>query len=130
MKAMIMPILAGSLLLAALPALAASSGAADAYAEAAADRGLAATRFLDDAQSQYDTWYQRMADLDLDILNRSVTMSVARKARLDRAWDDLKRRWSDLRTASGGDWSNASAAWQQAATRMQQAWQRLGPAQG
>lgn len=130
MKPMTVPILAGSLLLAAVPAFAASPAASSPYATTAAVDESGATAFMNNADWQYTNWSQKMADLNMGILNKSVTMSAKAKAELDKVWDKLKLSWAQLRTANNKDWDSARSAWESAAKEMQDAWQRLAPQQG
>ena len=130
MKSMTVTILAGSLLLAALPALAASPAAPSPYAITAAVDESAATQFLSNADWQYTDWSQKMADLDMGILQKNVAMSAQAKADLDRAWDNLKASWAQLRSANNRDWDSARASWERASEKMQDSWQHLVPKQG
>jgi len=130
MKPMTVTILAGSLLLAALPALAASPAAPSPYAIRASFTESAATEYLNNADWQYNDWSQKMADLDMGILEKKVTMSAQARAELDKAWDNLKARWTQLRSANNKDWDSARAAWESASKEMQESWQHLAPKQG
>ena len=130
MKSMTVTILAGSLLLAALPALAASPAAPSPYATRESFIESAATAYLNDADWQYNDWSQKMADLDIGILEKKVAMSVEARANLDKAWDHLKLSWAQLRSANNRDWGNARASWETASKVMQDSWQHLAPQQG
>ena len=130
MKRMTVPILAGSLLLAAVPALAASPAGSSPYATSTSFIESAATAYLNDADFQYTGWSQKMADLELDILHKKVAVSAQAKADLDKAWDNLKASWAQLRSTNNKDWDSARASWESAAKGMQDAWQHLAPKQG
>ncbi|MFI5020961.1 MAG: hypothetical protein ACHQRJ_04825, partial [Alphaproteobacteria bacterium] len=75
-------------------------------------------------------WSQKMADLDMGILEKKVTMSAQAKADLDKAWDKIKLRWAQLQSANNNDWDGARASWAKASEEMQDAWQHLVPHQG
>jgi hypothetical protein len=130
MKPMTVTILAGSLLLAALPALAASPADSSPYVRTASVDESAATAYLNNADWQFTAWDTKMADLDMGIINKSVTMSAEAKTDVDKAWDNLKLRWTQLRTVNARDWDSARAAWETAVESMQKTWQHLVPQQG
>lgn len=130
MKRMTVPILAGSLLLAALPALAASPATSSPHIIRTSVGGFAATQYLNDAELQCNDWYQKMANLDMGIIQKTVTLSAQAKAELDQAFDNLKQRWAQLQTANAQDWDSARASWEKAAEKMQDTWQKLSPQHG
>jgi hypothetical protein len=125
MKPMTVAILAGSLLLGALPAFAASPAAPSPSATRESFIESAATAYLNNADWQYNDWSQKMADLTMGVMEKKVAMSVDARANVDKAWDNLKLRWAGLRTANNRDWDNARASWETASNEMQAAWQRL-----
>ena len=124
------PILAGSLLAAALPAIAASPVTSSPNTVTAAFIETAATEYLNNASFQYDDWSQKMAHLDMGILEKKVTMSALAKADLDRAWDDIKLRWDRLQSANNSDWDRARASWETTSKEMRDVWQHQVPQQG
>ena len=133
MKPIGLPILAG-LLLAALPALPLHAQLAPPPnpINELPTANLAATKsqYKRIAQLQYDEWYQRMADLNMRIVQNKVAMSRAAKRELDGAWDNVKRHWVELQTADARSWDNARASWTRAAQDMQRTWQEVAPQQG
>ena len=123
-------ILAGALLLAAVPVLAASPASPAPYTVTAAFVESAATEYLNDAGSQYNDWSQKMANLDMGIVNKTITMNAKAKTDLDTVWDTLKVRWTELKTAKAEDWDSARTSWAKASEEMRDSWQHLVPQQG
>jgi hypothetical protein len=84
---------------------------------------------MDEAIWEYDDWYQKMADLDLGILEKRVTMSAEAKAELDKVWYNMKISYTELLSANDKDKDvdSARAAWEAASKDMKDAWQRLVP---
>lgn len=91
------------------------------------------TKFMDEANWQYSDWSQKIADLDLGIIENKVTINAANaadKAALDKAWDNLKANWVQLRSGHKEESESVRASWEAAAKEMRDAWQRFAPQQG
>ena len=130
MKPMTLSILIGSLLLAALPALAASPVISSPHDIMGAVGESAATEYMNNANWQYNDWSQKMADLDMGILEKKIAISTQAKADLDKAWNNIKLRWAQLQSANNKDWDGTRASWEIASKEMQDTWQHLVPHQG
>jgi hypothetical protein len=100
-----------------------------ALLQSAADDDWSAKRkeYEDKARQQYDEWRQKMSDWSGQAKEKGQELSAEAKAKMDRAWSDMKADWRTLKKASHEQWDKARAAYEDAAQRVADEWHKMHP---